>query len=56
MGKYQKFRVFTNLEWIFMKLLLSNKYNIKKEKDNTYNKTVDSVDKKLRNEGRGCLI
>jgi hypothetical protein len=30
------------------------KYDIKKEKDNTSNKDVDSVDKKVRNKGRCC--
>jgi hypothetical protein len=49
-GKYQKIWAFTNREWIFMKLLAYSKYDIKKEEDNTYNKSVDSVDNRLRNE------
>jgi hypothetical protein len=34
-----------------MKLLPYSKYDIKKEKDNTCNKSVDSVDKKIRKRG-----
>jgi hypothetical protein len=47
--KYQKNWAFTNREWIFIKLLAYSKYDIKKEKDNTYNNSVNSVDKNTMN-------